>query len=109
MNKRISCRIPGQKTHRPVLKDISNTAPTKGQLLALEYNKNRLSHLKEQLSVESSKRVEADAKRVEADAKRVEAEEKLKAERVEAEEKLKKKDDELAQLRAMMAEMQGKK
>ena len=105
MKKRVACITPSQKTHRPVLRDISNQKPTEGQLLALEYNKNRLSHLKEQLSVESSKRVEADAKRVEA-------EEKLKAEatkRIEAENELKKKDDELAQLRAMMDEMQGKK
>jgi hypothetical protein len=49
MNKRISCRIPGQKTHRPVLRDISNQKPTEGQLLALEYNKNRLATLKEQM------------------------------------------------------------
>ena len=40
MNKRISCRIPGQKTHRPVLRDISNQKPTEGQIRALAYNKN---------------------------------------------------------------------
>ena len=60
---------------------------------------------KEQRSLEASKRLEADAKRLEA-------ENELKAEatkRLEAENELKKKDDELAQLRAMMAEMQGKK
>ena len=105
MKKRVSCITPSLKTHRPVLRDVSNQKPTEGQLLALEYNKNRLATLKEQRNLEASKRLEADAKRLEA-------ENELKAEatkRLEAENELKKKDDELAQLRAMMAEMQGKK
>jgi hypothetical protein len=64
-----------------------------------------------ELDVTKQRSLEA-SKRLEADAKRLEAENELKAEatkRLEAENELKKKDDELAQLRAMMAEMQGKK
>jgi hypothetical protein len=112
MKKRVSCITPSLKTHRPVLRDISNQKPTEGQLLALEYNKNRLATLKEQRNLEASKRLEADAKRLEAENElKAEATKRLEADakRLEAENELKKKDDELAQLRAMMAEMQGKK
>ena len=91
MKKLISCRTPAYNTHRPALRDISNKKSDPGQLLALEYNKNRLANLKEQLSVEATKRLAS--------------EEQLKRK----DDELKKKDDELAQLRAIMAEMQGKR
>jgi hypothetical protein len=90
MKKRVSCITPSLKTHRPVLRDVSNQKPTEGQLLALEYNKNRLATLKEQQSI--------------ADAKRLEAENELKAEatkRLEAEERA-------ARLEARLAALEGK-
>jgi hypothetical protein len=97
MKKRISCITPSLKTHRPVLRDISNKQPDKGQLLALAYNKKRLDSLKEQLNIEATKRIEADTKRLEADAKRLEAD----AKRMEAEERA-------ARLEARLAALEGK-
>jgi hypothetical protein len=92
-----------KQLERPRFDSDSDSSTGSGKGLANEELREKfkamfseLDMTKEQLSVEASKRVEADAKRVEADAKRVEAdakrveaEEKLKAERVEAEEKLK--------------------
>ena len=98
MKKLISCRTPAYNTHRPALRDISNKKSDPGQLLALEYNKNRLANLKEQLSVEATKRLASEEQ-----LKRKDDELKKK------DDELKKKDDELAQLRAIMAEMQGKR
>jgi membrane protein involved in colicin uptake len=111
MNKRISCITPSHKTHRPVLRDISNKQPDKGQLLALAYNKERLDSLKEQLNIEATKRIEADTKRLEADAKRVEADAKrleADAKRLEADAKRLEAEERAAKLEARLAALEGR-
>ena len=72
------------KNIRFPLKDISNRKPDLGGLLAIEHNKALLASYKQKIADESSKRLEA-------------------------EQRAKQAEDEVAQLRAILATVQGEK
>ena len=97
---------------RVPLQDISNCQIDPGRIAALNYNKDLLAKAKENLATEAAKRIEAEQQIAIKDFKLIEAEKERATEaakRIEAEQRAKDAEQELAQMKALLAALQEKK